>query len=63
MVFHLEDDPYDIIRGNTGLPLFSKIEAHCMAYRVHELYSFDWSAVGEECPIGYILTKTEGWSS
>ncbi len=56
MMFHFEDSPDDITRGNTGLPLFDEEEAKDVRKRVEELYALDWSLVGEECPIGYALT-------
>lgn len=59
LCFHLEDDPSDIIRGVNGPLLFNRSEANAMRMRVAELYSFDWKPVGEDCPIGYILTKTD----
>lgn len=62
MAFHLEDDPSTIIRGISGDRLFNRSEANAVRQRVEELYSFDWSSKDEECPIGYILTKTDTWA-
>lgn len=55
-MFHFEDSPETIINGNTGADLFTPKEAKQVRARVAELYSFDWSTEGEECPIGYALT-------
>lgn len=55
MMFHFEDDPETIIRGLNGPSLFTDEEAGHVRDRVEELYSFDWSTVGHECPIGYAL--------
>lgn len=55
MMFHFEDDPETIINGKKGTMLFTDEEAGHVRDRVEELYSFDWSTVGHECPIGYAL--------
>jgi hypothetical protein len=59
LLFHFEDDPSDIIKGMIGGLLFNRSEANAVRQRVRELYSFDWSKVGEDCPIGYALTVEE----
>lgn len=53
LMFHLEDQPADIIDTTTGEYLFSAAEAALLCKRVAELYSFNWSIYNAECPIGY----------
>jgi hypothetical protein len=52
-MFHLEDDPYDIVSLATGERLWSPETCGAISQRQSELYRLDWSLVGEECPIGY----------
>jgi hypothetical protein len=59
MSFHFEDDPETIIKGLSGERLFTDEEVPHVRARVAELYGMDWSAVGHECPIGYLL-EVEG---
>ena len=55
LMFHLEDQPAEIINTATGEYLFSAHESVLLRKRVAELYSFDWSVYNTECPIGYYL--------
>lgn len=55
MMFHFEDSPETIINGNTGRALFTAAEAAQIRARMVDLYSFDWTEIGHECPIGYAL--------
>lgn len=58
LFFHLEDDPAEIINAQ-GYDLFTKEEAAVVRERIKELYSFDWSIQGHECPIGFALELLE----
>lgn len=64
LMFHFEDSPENIINIGTGERTFTDSQASQLRLRVAELYSFDWSVAGEECPIGYALTIMEpGWKA
>ena len=54
LIFHLEDDPFDIIDMN-GERTFTDKEATVIDKRVQEIYGkdFDWGTY--DCPIGYTL--------
>lgn len=61
-MFHLEDDPADIVRWRDGalLPVFSPDEWPDVRQRVAELYALDW---GSTCPIGYFLDHQAEWQA
>ena len=52
-LFHLEDDPGDIV-GVDGEPIFTPEQAELVRERVRECYRFNWGKT-YECPIGYAL--------
>jgi hypothetical protein len=54
--FHLEDDPFEVIDGNTGKFLFAHWEVYSMQKRRIELYALPRETWGEHgCPIGFML--------
>lgn len=55
LMFHLEDDPATVIRHCDDTSFFSDTESALLRLRVAELYSFDWTTEGTECPIGFYL--------
>lgn len=54
LMFHFEDDPFDIVIGISGVALFSDEEAVEVRKRQVELYLLDWPPE-YQCPIGYAL--------
>lgn len=53
VVFHLEDDPAEVVRRD-GSPLFHSSAVPLIRQRVAELYAIeDWGE--HDCPIGYLL--------
>lgn len=52
--FHLEDDPFTIVIGISGVALFTDEEAVEIRKRQRELYLLDWP-MEFQCPIGYLL--------
>lgn len=52
MDFHLEDDPGDVVCGDTFSELFDAREAELVRQRIAELNSFSWGYFG--CPMGYM---------
>ena len=63
MVFHLEDDPGDIIDGrasaqkNVRTYLFAEADHDLIRDRVRKLYALNWAP--HTCPIGYQLDVLE----
>jgi DNA-binding IclR family transcriptional regulator len=57
LMFHLEDDPADMIEIETNEPTFFEDDLELLRERVGDLYDLDWGDL--DCPIGYCLTLTE----
>lgn len=56
LLFQFDEDPATILSGcDEDKFLFTEEQSAQLRERVKELYSFDWSTEGEECPIGYAL--------
>jgi hypothetical protein len=57
--FHFEDDPAEIINGQTGKPLFAPSDIPLVREMVSCLYKFDWGKTDDgedQCPIGYLVS-------
>ena len=53
LIWHLEDDPSEIINGKEGKPLFTEEEIPLVRARCDELYALpSWGE--HDCPIGYL---------
>ena len=53
LIWHLEDDPSEIINGKEGKPLFTEEEIPLVRARCDELYALpSWGE--HDCPIGYM---------
>lgn len=60
-VYHLEDNPGDIVNIRTWERLFTADEAVVVALRIRQIYALPQPWLGYDCPIGYMLQQEERW--
>lgn len=58
-VFHLEEDPREIYKIDSGERLFTESEADAIRQRQDEIFSLDWSLTPFTCPFDLLKAITE----